>query len=282
MGVSYGEKTKKSYINNKPVRGLENFIGSFLAVVFTPDDLGLVKGQPSLRRSFTDKYISFQDKGFISSAVSYRRALKHKSVVLREGRRKEELLALNAILAKHGSEVIYKRKLFIEMLNKISKKYYRKVSGDREILELSYKAKIAGMDRAEIEENLYRGFDEALDEEVRAKKSLIGPHRDDIKIEISGVDARYFASQGQVRSVVLSLKLAIIEMLREKTSDTPVVLLDDVDSELDRNRKRIFYEELFSGENQIFVTGTEISREVLEMNRTIGKYKVVEGNISRI
>lgn len=234
----------------------------FSAVVFSPEHLSLIKNGPSLRRKFLDGAICQQDIRFALLLSKYNRTLLERNTLLKDMQRHRELRDTLFIwddsLVTLGSQIIKKRIEYINKLKSVAMKFHLGISSDTELLDIKYESN-SGItledDDKTISEKLIKSFNDGLREDTRLQCTNRGPHRDDISFLINGVKAKTYASQGQQRSIVLSLKLSEAQMLREYFSEPPVILLDDVLSEIDRKRQEYLIEN--TSECQTFITGCE-------------------------
>lgn len=231
-------------------------------VIFSPEDLKIVKDEPEKRRKFIDRELCQIKPGYYSDLSNYKRALKQRNACLKEMQIEESVLDIWDIeLSKYGSRIIIKRKEFIEKLGNISRDIHEKISGGAEKIELRYEANV---EISSQDMNSHDKFYEILKasrmDDIRNRTTGKGPHKDDIKISAGGVDLRKFGSQGQQRTAALSLKLSEIKLIEEETGEKPILLLDDVLSELDNDRQTYLINSL--GENQMFITTTDISGKV--------------------
>ena len=241
---------------------VSEMIGSFKCVLFYPDDLGLVKDGPEERRSFLNVAASACYPSYMKYYSDYKKALENRNCILKMIQKglyidRRELDSWSASMAEYASHIYLFRQDYIKRLKKYARGVMLDISGGKEELYISLDSDIEGepIDREAVRAQYERAFSESLDREIAAGVSLYGPHRDDIEIKINGQSARSFASQGQQRSIVLSLKLAEGEVIKETTGEYPVFLFDDVLSELDEGRR----EYVLSGKNdrQIIITSCE-------------------------
>ncbi len=248
--------------NGYKIGSVSEMIGSFRSVLFYPDDLKLVKGGPEERRNFLNVAISQCYPSYIKYYSSYKKALENRNCLLKFALKgmytdEREIISWSESMAEYASHIYIMREEYINRLSKYAEGIMREISEGKEELSLSYESDIASglSDRERIKEEYKRVFSENLVRETAAGVTLFGPHRDDIKITINSKDARTFASQGQQRSVVLSLKLAEGEVIRELCGEYPVFLFDDVLSELDERRRRY----VLSGtkDKQVIITSCE-------------------------
>ena len=240
------ERTKGIAINGIPVRKASEIFGIVNVVCFSPEDLEIIKEGPAVRRKFIDLELCQLNPLYVHSLVSYNRILVQKNKLLKElafHRDYEETLDVwDEQLIRYGNEVTEYRERFIEEINEIIEGIHSNISGEKEKIKITYEK---------------CGFAINRKEEIRAKTSLCGPHRDDIVFYINGEDVRKFGSQGQQRTAALSLKLAEIELMKRKIKDTPVLLLDDVLSELDESRQDRLLTEIKDIQTIITCTGLE-------------------------
>ncbi|MGN0707062.1 MAG: DNA replication/repair protein RecF [Faecalibacterium sp.] len=244
-------------VNGGPPKRASTLAGSFPAVVFDPGHLSLVKGAPEGRRRFLDAALCQLYPGYLVLYRRYVRILQQKNALLRrtpQGRElpyaeKHAMLeVLNAELAAHGEQIQLRRREYLELFGPIACGNYAELSHGAETLELRYAAQFEPGGLAGL-------LAEKQDAELRAGQSLYGPHREDLELSLDGQPARAFASQGQQRSVVLSLKMAEAAAAAHITGEHPVLLLDDVLSELDEGRKQYLLTRM--REKQTFVTSCD-------------------------
>jgi DNA replication and repair protein RecF len=241
-------------------------LGRFRAVLFWPEDLLLVKGGPEPRRRLLDVVLSQLSPGYAEAAVRYRRAVEHRTALLRRVREGQagsaELAPWTQALVEHGAVVMTERQRYLEAAQPIAAEAVTKI-GEQAELELEYRPAL-GRDRAASKatqpaDALRSALQSSSAEEIARAQCLIGPHRDDFEILLGGRPARQFASQGQQRSVVLALKVAEVRQHLSEGGGAPLLLLDDVLSELDLERRRGLIQ-LLSDElavEQTLITSTE-------------------------
>jgi len=247
--------------NGYKISRVTEMIGSFKTVLFVPDDLWLVKMGPEERRSFLNVAISQCYPAYVGIYSDYKTALENRNAILKKCSKGEyyderELICWSESMAEYAAEIYLFRRNYIKRLELFARGFMAEISDGREELSLGYKCDIEDLTgKAEIKEAYMRRLTENLERERIVGQSLYGVHRDDLDIEINGKAARYYASQGQQRSVVLSLKLAEGEVNREICGEYPVFLFDDVLSELDEKRRKYILEGI--GERQIIITSCE-------------------------
>ncbi len=252
--INYQQHNNKKLTINGNGNRLIELLGIFPAIYFGPDDLNLLKGGPAYRRHFLDREISMGDRIYCRNLQDYRRILFQRNLLLRAikaGRGKEEELEpWDTQLLMTGKAILEKRARFLQSLAPVVAATYRDMAGG-EKLALIYRPGVA--DQEEWAERLKAG----REREIQAGMTLWGPQRDDFTFTLDGHEARYFASQGQQRAVVLALKLAEARYYREILHVMPVLLLDDVFSELDEERQGALLE-LLAAADQAFLTTTEV------------------------
>lgn len=247
--------------NGYKISRVTEMIGSFKTVLFVPDDLWLVKMGPEERRSFLNVAISQCYPTYVKIYSDYKIALENRNAILKKCAKgdyfdERELLCWSESMAEYAADIYLFRKNYIKKLENYAKIFMADISDGSEELSIGYKCDIdESENKDEIKEKYKLKLTENLEKERIVGQSLYGVHRDDLEIEINGKAARYFASQGQQRSVVLSLKLAEGEVNREICGEYPVFLFDDVLSELDERRRKYILEGI--GERQIIITSCE-------------------------
>ncbi|MBR5780299.1 MAG: DNA replication/repair protein RecF [Clostridia bacterium] len=256
-----------------PLRMTE-YIGRFRAVIFTPDHLSLVKGSPENRRRFLDLAISQSFPRYASTLSEYNRVLAQKNALLKRGNVIDELLEVyNEKLAALAGTITVNRRKYINRLEREAKMFLADMSGGKEELTLSYQTQAGDLEtQEEIKEKYISLFAEKMQYEKDHFLAHYGAHKDDFSVVINKKSARMYGSQGQQRSAVLALKLAEGELSAKLTGEYPVFLLDDILSELDKDRKEYILSRIT--DRQVIITGCES-----EIFDTEGKIFVREGKI---
>lgn len=241
-------------LNGMPIRRISQLFGIANVVMFSPEDLNIVKNGPSERRRFMDMELCQLNKVYVHNLSSYNRVINQKNKLLKEMdfiQGAEEFLEIyNSQLISYGSEIIKIRQEFIRQLDEIMNRIHQSITGGSEQLHVLYEA---DTDADHFEENISR----RRVQEMKQRMSLTGPHRDDLRFEIDGVDIRNFGSQGQQRTAVLSLKLSELKLVEQITGDKPVLLLDDVLSELDSKRQNMLLNSIGDIQTMITCTGLD-------------------------
>jgi len=265
---------KKAKANGLERRKLSEYVGSLNVVLFAPEDLNLVKGAPGVRRRFLDMELGQAFPVYLRELSQYQRLLRQRNRLLRQyaGRPVPSGLldVFSEQLAAVGVKVMLKRQGFIKKLSRWASDIHERMTDGAERLDVRYLPSLE-LDAEGDEDAAFRRFmvklSQMREEELRRCVTLVGPHRDDLAFSVNGVDVQAFGSQGQQRTVALSLKLAEIELIAEETGEYPILLLDDVLSELDRFRRSRLIE-AFRGRIQTFVTATSL--EGLDFRSTAG------------
>lgn len=234
---------KRIRVNRVELEKASELIGILNVVVFSPEDLKLVKEGPAERRNFLDMEISQIKPRYKYNLAKYNKILMQRNNLLKSQPQKisQDLLDIwNTQLSQVGAEIISERVKFIEKLAIISKNIHNKLTGELEELKLEYlpSFNIDGLSMQDIQLKMKNILEKNIDIDIQKGSTGIGPHRDDLDIIINGVSARTFGSQGQQRTAALSLKLAEVELIKLEIGEYPVLLLDDVFSELDLNRRK--------------------------------------------
>lgn len=267
-------KAKGIAINGIPIKKASELFGIINMVFFSPEDLNIIKNGPSERRRFINMELCQLNKLYVHSLIQYNKVLLQRNKLLKElnfrPEYKETLDIWDMQLYDYGKEIIRFRKEFTERINEIVKDIHYGLSGEKERLILAYEPNVD-----------IRNFSQRIslnrDMDLRLKTTTTGPHRDDISFMVDGIDIRKFGSQGQQRTAALSLKLAEIELVKQIVKDYPILLLDDVLSELDGGRQ----EHLLSGIRHIqtMITCTGLEDFVNHRFPIDRVYKVVSGTV---
>ncbi|NLW42915.1 MAG: DNA replication/repair protein RecF [Tissierellia bacterium] len=274
------DKKKKIQVNLSNVTTLRELRRESPLVVFMPEDMKIVKEGPSLRRKYLDEAISNLDLIYRYNLSKYNKILREKNELLkvRNKNLNERLLfeAYNIQLASLGSYIVMGRKKYIDTLNEEIKDIHLNISDGDEIIYIDYSSPLAQYDGLkEIENQMLEGLRKALDRDLYVKYSTYGPHRDDLEIFVNDKDLKVFGSQGQQRSAILSMKIVEIHLIKKRRNINPILLLDDVFSELDSNRRKKLIENI-SG-IQSFITMAE-KMYLEEFNIANSNIYLVENN----
>ena len=293
LGIN--NKGKSAKIAGIKKTKLTDFVGELNVVLFSPEDLQIVKGSPALRREFMNREFYQFSRIYHKYYLMYQHLLKQRNSYLKDMRKnpKDEmslayLETLTSQLAKVALYITKERVSFVQDISKLTYKNMLNISNGQETLKIKYKSSVLdALNIAEIndesftEENLTKVMMKKSFDDIMRGSTKIGPQHDDLEFYINDLDAKMYASQGQQRSIVLSLKLAEINYLKEKTGTYPVLLLDDVLSELDKNRQLKLLDAI--NENvQTFITTPSISDIKEDLLKKAKVFKIESGNISEI
>ena len=293
LGIN--NKGKSAKIAGIKKTKLTDFVGELNVVLFSPEDLQIVKGSPSLRREFMNREFYQFSRIYHKYYLMYQHLLKQRNSYLKDMRKnpKDELSlayleTLTSQLAKVALYITKERVSFVQDISKLTYKNMLNISNGQETLKIKYKSSVLdALNIAEIndesftEENLTKVMMKKSFDDIMRGSTKIGPQHDDLEFYINDLDAKMYASQGQQRSIVLSLKLAEINYLKEKTGTYPVLLLDDVLSELDKNRQLKLLDAI--NENvQTFITTPSISDIKEDLLKKAKVFNIENGNISEI
>ena len=241
-------------INKIPIRKASELFGIINIVFCSPEDLNIIKNGPGERRRFIDLELSQLDKVYLNNLSNYNRIVNQRNHLLKEidyNKGALETLDIWDIqLIQYGNKIIERRQKFIEEINKIISNIHKKLTGNREDIKIVYEPSNGAL-----------SFEQALlknkEKDMRIKSTSVGPHRDDIAFLVSDIDIRKYGSQGQQRTAALSLKLSEIELVKQSIHDTPVLLLDDVLSELDKHRQNYLLDSIHDIQTLITCTGVD-------------------------
>ena len=270
-------KTKGIAINKVPIRKASELFGILNMVFFSPEDLNIIKNGPSERRRFLDSELCQLDRIYLSDLTTYNKILNQRNKLLKDivyrPDLKDTLPVWDLQLAETGKKIIKRRKQFVEELSEIVYRNHYHISGGKEELILKYDPDV---DDIFFEDELLR----VRERDLKQCMTSVGPHRDDLLFSIQDIDIRKFGSQGQQRTSALSLKLSEIELVKRAIHETPVLLLDDVLSELDSNRQNYLLNSIHDTQTLITCTGLdEFVKNRFHINKI---FKVVQGNVSEI
>ena len=241
-------------INKVPIRKASELFGIVNIVFFSPEDLNIIKNGPAERRRFIDLELSQLDKVYLNNLANYNRIVNQRNHLLKDIYHQEDLIETLDIwdlqLIEYGTKIIERRKKFIEQVNEIISDIHKKLTGNKEQIELVYEPNTGIF-------TLEQALKRSRERDLKMKSTSAGPHRDDICFLNKDIDIRKFGSQGQQRTAALSLKLSEIELVKRITKDKPVLLLDDVLSELDKHRQNYLLDSINDIQTLITCTGVD-------------------------
>jgi DNA replication and repair protein RecF len=279
--VEVAPGARKVALDGKAVRPLARYFGGFNVVVFTPEDLALPRGAPSDRRRFLDRGVFNLRPDYLGIAQNYERVLKTRNAVLRQAgeadidrRRAEDLLAVyDRQLASIGAQVIAARRAFVDALRGELAVAFAAITRTERAASVRYVVR-AG---ATTEDEIAAALQAARTKDFATQATQVGPHRDDLAFELDERDAGSYASQGQLRAIMLAWKTAEMAVLARAHGDSPILLLDDVSSELDPRRNEYLFEHLADLAGQCFITTTHPGHVLLRQHRA--DYRISGGEI---
>ncbi len=272
-----GKKTIK--INNVPIKKLSMLMNYLNTVMFSPEDLSLVKGSPSVRRRFMDLAVSQLSPKYLISLIDYGKALNQKNSLLKElrrsGKTKDVMLSVwNEQLSTEGAKIMKYRLDFLELLGKFASQIQKEISG--ESLEIEY---APGIKLKEISaEEYYETLEKSQRREIELQTAIHGIQRDDINLRINGSDSKLYASQGQQRTAALTLKIALSDYIHSIKDEYPVLLLDDIMSELDKSRRLYLAEKI--KDKQVLITSTDT--DILKSTDGTKLFYVEAGSVKEV
>lgn len=269
------DKAKIVAVNGSKIRKSSELLGILNVVLFSPEDLNIIKNGPSERRRFIDMELCQLDNIYLYNLSKYNKIIEQRNKLIKDSYINKDLIDTLNIwdmqLVSYGNLIIEKRKKFIEELNEIVVKVHEKLTDGKEKIEIKYEPDVMACD-------FERELKKSREKDIKYKMTERGPHRDDFSFIVNEIDIRKFGSQGQQRTAALSLKLSEIEIVKNVTGHVPVLLLDDVLSELDNNRQNYLLNTI--GDIQTIITCTGLD-DFVNNNFKINKLiNVVNGSIS--
>lgn len=267
-------KSKGIAVDGNKLKKAADLLGLLNVVFFSPEDLSIIKNGPMERRRFADLELCQLDNFYLYNLNNYNKIINQRNKLLKDMSYnpglKETLNIWDSQLVSYGSKIIERRKIFAEQLSEIIKEIHLKLSGGKEEILIQYEPDVCISDFEKKMKN-------SQERDIRTKMTSVGPHRDDFSFIVNGIDIRKYGSQGQQRTAALSLKLSEIELVKKITKDTPVLLLDDVLSELDSNRQNYLLNSI--GDIQTIITCTGLDEFInnrFEINKV---FRVENGKV---
>ena len=261
-------------VNKIPIKRANELFGILNIVFFSPEDLNIIKNGPAERRHFMDMEICQLDRIYLSDLANYNKVLLQRGKLLKEIYDKPDLKSTLPIwdmqLLDYGKRIIRRRAAFLAEMNEIIADIHSRISGGKEKMVLRYEPSVS-------EKTFELELLSAQERDLRLGQTTVGPHRDDILFSVNGIDIRKFGSQGQQRTAALSLKLSEIDLVRKSINNTPVLLLDDVLSELDSNRQQFLLNSISDIQTIITCTGLEeFVKNRFQVDRI---FQVIDGQV---
>jgi DNA replication and repair protein RecF len=268
-------KTKGVAIDGIPIKRQGELLGMLNLVFFSPEDLYIIKNGPAERRRFIDMELCQLDRIYMSNLSNYNKVLQQRNNLLKQITNNRSLTDTLQVwdtkLIEYGQKIIERRENFINRLNELVGDIHKRLTGGREELKLQYEPNVKASD---FESSLRKSFDR----DYNLKMTNVGPHRDDLNFILGDIDIRKYGSQGQQRTAALSCKLAEIDLVKSIINENPILLLDDVLSELDRQRQNYLLSSI--GEIQTIMTCTGLEEFVNHRFAYDKIFHVAGGNVS--
>jgi DNA replication and repair protein RecF len=281
----YKPGEKKIRLNGIPAEKTSDLLDHVYTVIFSPEDLKIIKDEPEKRRRFLDRELCQLKPAYYRNLGRYKKLLAQRNILLKKEPVNHDVLTVwNQALAETGSHIILERIRFLKQLNKLSGNIHHAISDGKEKLSLNYETCFDKKDLPETVEELqnllFNRMQAEQEQDIQRGNTGSGPHRDDIRIEINETDARRYASQGQQRTAALAMKLAEIELIRKEKEEEPILLLDDVLSELDEKRQHDLLAKLEGV--QLFLTTADLNPLLIAKFHEYRLYQVKDGRIKTI
>ena len=267
---------KAIQINKIKIKKIGELFGNFNVVMFSPEDLKIIKDSPGVRRKFIDMELCQLNPKYYYNLVQYNKVLNERNSILRNRNINKDILDVYDMqLVEFGYNIIMDRLEYIEKLNKYSTKIHSDITSGKERIEFKYISTIKDLEN--IRENFYSLLEKNRVRDCERGITSVGPHRDDFTVLINDIDTKSYVSQGQQRTAVLTIKFSSLKIIKELTGEHPVLLLDDVLSELDFSRKRYILSTIGDIQTIITCTGIEDLYEYLDDKSKV--FKVKDGEI---
>ncbi|AEJ23648.1 recombination protein F [Weissella koreensis KACC 15510] len=287
LSLAFSPKGKKARMNHLDQAKLANYIGQMNVILFAPEDLNLVKGSPQIRRQFIDREFSQMSPKYLYIANQYRGILKQRNQYLKQLSHHESsdelfLEVLTEQLIEYGSDLIWRRLQLLKRLDNAASPIQEAITKDQEHLKIEYVSQLNVTDLTDltmIQKGLKQHFNKLKKREIQMGTTLLGPHRDDLQFMVNGHDVATFGSQGQQRTTALAVKLAEIDLMKEETGEEPILLLDDVLSELDSTRQTHLLTAM-QDRVQTFITTPSLSDITQKLIKTPRVFKVEYGTLT--
>jgi DNA replication and repair protein RecF len=276
IGLQKNGRTPR--IDGKTVQKLSQFIGYFRTVLFTPEELSSIKGFPAGRRALLDRAILQTEPAYLDRVQEYERILRQRNQLLKQQSDAASLAPWTEALLRTGSRIRYDRQVYLERFQPRLCQVYREISGNSEAASLHYS--IEKLPLADLADHMQMAFERLAPREKKLGLTLAGPHRDDLDFQVQGRSLRCFGSQGQQRSFLLAFKAAQVMDLEEQFKEPPVLLLDDLASELDSRRQEGFFNFLVKRRGQVFMTSAQLPQLADAVRQKASFFKVDQGMVN--
>ncbi len=264
--------------DGNPVRKTSELIDNIVIVIFSPEDLKIVKDEPEKRRKFIDRELAQIKPSYYNCLSGYKKALMQRNAYLKEDFADDDvLLVWDRQLMDYGCDLMKMRKEFIDKINIFSKEIHSNITSGKENLRIEYDSNIKFIADEKEQKKIFKDtLESSFLTDKRMRTTTCGPHKDDMLFFVNSVNVRSFGSQGQQRTCALSLKLAELDFIKEETDEKGILLLDDVMSELDEDRRNYLIGSL--KENQIFVTATDLDKNLISNYPSAKVVKISNGH----
>lgn len=270
-----GKKAIK--VNSVKISKIGELFGTFNVVMFSPEDLKIIKDSPGIRRKFIDMELCQLNKKYYYNLVQYNKVINERNIMLKNRKFNEDMIDVYDMqLASFGEYIIQERIKYLDKLNDYGDLIHNDITSGKEKIDFRYQTSIKNL--SDISNEFYELLKKNRKRDIEKGITTIGPHRDDFSIFINGIDTKSFGSQGQQRTAVLTMKFSSLKIIREITGEYPVLLLDDVLSELDFNRKKYILSTIGDIQTVITCTGISDIRDYLDENSKV--FKVIDGKVS--
>jgi len=270
--VNITKKGRQVFLDHKPSRRVSEYIFSFMALSFTPEDVNLFRSVPQERRKFFNRIMAFNDPLYFNNIQEYSKIISQKNALLRQGKI-EQIQLWNEMLAKSAVQLMKHRNSYVEQVNQHLNDIFKDISGRTETLKLIYKPSLNSADYEE--KNCLQQLEKSLSRDLQYGFAVLGPHRDEYHLMMDGKKDRDFFSQGEFRITNLSLKMTINRLFYEEYQFYPVLIFDDLCSELDDEVIKNVFQYFLTLKNQIFITSTSEPSGSL----TVKKFNIVKGEL---
>lgn len=266
---------KRRFLDGKTAAGAD-FFALLQPILFTPDDVPVIKGGPNGRRDMLDRAVFTWKRNFLQLSLEYGRVVRQRNRVLKEKQPPTAVAAWDSPLIDLGGRIRHERALFVEAIQPLFAQIYRDISDGQEKAELCYAHRPGLAD-------CHRGLETELQDRQERERcmgtTLAGPHRDDPDFHLDGISARRFASQGQQRSLALAFRIALVRLLEQEQQKSPLLLLDDMASELDPQREDYLVKFLVAHRGQVFITTTDHRLFIDLKGEQAGFYRLADGRL---
>ena len=279
--IKLQKKEKRIIIDGVEKKKNADLLEKVYTVIFSPDDLRIVKDDPKKRRKFMDRELFMLKPLYYIELSKYKKALDSRNTLLREEKINEDLLDIyDTYLAKHGAKIIKNRRYFINKLDEASREIENKITDEKEELKVTYESNIELLEDDEEQIKLISYLLKInRNKDIMYRTTSIGPQKDDLKITINGIDLRKYGSQGQHKTAAISLKLAELKMIKKETNEEAILLLDDVLSELDEERQKKIINSFET--NQLFITSADYNEQYSNNFASGYSFIVEKGKVKR-